>query len=43
MSNNRSIDIIKEVKEKGDNKPYVIMMTGVNGVGKSTTTAKIAF
>lgn len=36
------IDIIKEIKNKKD-KPYVIVFVGVNGSGKTTTIAKIAF
>jgi len=34
-------DIIKETKSKG-RPPYVIVFMGVNGVGKTTTIAKIA-
>jgi signal recognition particle receptor subunit alpha len=40
----RHIDIISEAmrsREKG--KPYVIVFVGVNGVGKSTTLAKVAY
>jgi signal recognition particle receptor subunit alpha len=40
----RSIDILREVraaKERG--KPYVIVFVGVNGVGKSTNLAKVAY
>lgn len=40
----RNIDIIAEAmraREKG--KPYVITFIGVNGVGKSTNLAKIAY
>ncbi|KAJ3670191.1 hypothetical protein LUZ60_010515 [Juncus effusus] len=40
----RSIDILREVnasKEQG--KPYVIVFVGVNGVGKSTNLAKVAY
>ena len=33
------IDLIQKVKEK---KPYVIMLVGVNGSGKTTTVAKFA-
>ena len=43
------IDLLKE-KEKNvdfsfeaENKPYVIMVVGVNGVGKTTTIAKLAY
>ncbi|XP_078438794.1 signal recognition particle receptor alpha subunit family protein [Wolffia australiana] len=40
----RSIDILRDVhvsKEHG--KPYVIVFVGVNGVGKSTNLAKVAY
>jgi signal recognition particle receptor subunit alpha len=40
----RHIDIIAEAmrsRERG--KPYVIVFVGVNGVGKSTTLAKVAY
>ncbi|XP_006659504.1 signal recognition particle receptor subunit alpha [Oryza brachyantha] len=40
----RSIDILRDVhaaKERG--KPYVIVFVGVNGVGKSTNLAKVAY
>ncbi|KAJ8747612.1 hypothetical protein K2173_014474 [Erythroxylum novogranatense] len=40
----RSIDILRDVhaaKEQG--KPYVIVFVGVNGVGKSTNLAKVAY
>ena len=40
----RSIDILKEANQaRKHNKPYVLSFIGVNGVGKSTTLAKIAF
>ena len=40
----RRIDIIRDVLEAKANKhPYVITFCGVNGVGKSTNLAKIAF
>lgn len=32
-----------EQKIKEERKPYVIMMVGVNGVGKTTTIGKLAF
>lgn len=44
LTPNRSIDIIAEAlrnKEKG--KPYVVVFIGVNGVGKSTNLAKVAY
>ncbi|KAL4190212.1 hypothetical protein AMTRI_Chr07g23560 [Amborella trichopoda] len=40
----RSVDILREVhaaKEQG--KPYVVVFVGVNGVGKSTNLAKVAY
>lgn len=40
----RSIDILRDVhaaKEQG--KPYVVVFVGVNGVGKSTNLAKVAY
>eukprot|EP00890_Picochlorum_soloecismus_P006160 jgi/Picsp_1/6545/NSC_03888-R1_signal recognition particle receptor len=40
----KSIDIIRDVKEaKARGKPYVIVFVGVNGVGKSTNLAKVAY
>ena len=40
----RSIDILKEATlARKQHKPYVLSFIGVNGVGKSTTLAKIAF
>ncbi|GAB2234796.1 hypothetical protein Drorol1_Dr00004061 [Drosera rotundifolia] len=44
LTPNRSIDILRGVhaaKEQG--KPYVIVFIGVNGVGKSTNLAKVAY
>lgn len=39
----RQIDILRDAKEKqGSGRPYVIVFCGVNGVGKSTSLAKIA-
>eukprot|EP00271_Cylindrocystis_brebissonii_P011620 TRINITY_DN29498_c0_g1_i1.p1 TRINITY_DN29498_c0_g1~~TRINITY_DN29498_c0_g1_i1.p1 ORF type:complete len:700 (-),score=166.60 TRINITY_DN29498_c0_g1_i1:365-2464(-) len=40
----RSVDVLREVmaaKEQG--RPYVIVFVGVNGVGKSTNLAKVAY
>ncbi|MEK6932434.1 MAG: signal recognition particle-docking protein FtsY [Nanoarchaeota archaeon] len=34
-------DLVNEIKNK-ENKPYVIVFAGINGSGKTTTTAKIA-
>lgn len=40
----RSIDVLSEIrKSRNLNRPYVIVFCGVNGVGKSTNLAKIAF
>ena len=40
----RSIDILREVKNaKTRERPYVIVFVGVNGVGKSTNLAKVAY
>ena len=40
----RRIDILRDVLESKENrKPYVITFCGVNGVGKSTNLAKVAF
>ncbi|XP_047310349.1 signal recognition particle receptor subunit alpha homolog [Impatiens glandulifera] len=40
----RSIDILREVHAaKEHRKPYVVVFVGVNGVGKSTNLAKVAY
>ncbi|CAN8229914.1 unnamed protein product [Cochlearia groenlandica] len=40
----RSIDILRDVHAaKEQRKPYVIVFVGVNGVGKSTNLAKVAY
>ncbi|XP_010548639.1 PREDICTED: signal recognition particle receptor subunit alpha-like [Tarenaya hassleriana] len=40
----RSIDILRDVHaSKEQRKPYVIVFVGVNGVGKSTNLAKVAY
>ena len=36
-----NFDLIKEIKEKSE-KPYVIVLVGINGSGKTTTIAKLA-
>ena len=44
LTPNKNIDIIAEAlrnKEKG--RPYVMVFIGVNGVGKSTNLAKVAY
>ncbi|GMT32603.1 hypothetical protein PFISCL1PPCAC_23900, partial [Pristionchus fissidentatus] len=40
----RRVDILRDVAHaKGEDRPYVIVFCGVNGVGKSTNLAKITF
>ncbi|KAF5802944.1 putative signal recognition particle, SRP54 subunit, GTPase domain, AAA+ ATPase [Helianthus annuus] len=40
----RSIDIMRDVHvAKEQHKPYVVVFVGVNGVGKSTNLAKVAY
>ena len=40
----RSIDVLREVHAaRARGKPYTIVFVGVNGVGKSTNLAKIAY
>ena len=40
----RRVDILRDIMEaKAQNRPYVIVFCGVNGVGKSTNLAKITF
>ncbi|KAG1658889.1 Signal recognition particle receptor subunit alpha [Nymphon striatum] len=44
LSPKRRVDILRDVMEsKRKNRPYVTVFCGVNGVGKSTNLAKIAF
>jgi len=46
LTPSRSIDILREIqanKSKPGNRPYVITFVGVNGVGKSTNLAKVAY
>lgn len=44
LSPNVSTDLLFEIKSKSQKgKPYVISVVGVNGVGKSTNLAKLAF
>lgn len=38
-----SFDIIDKIKEKQEREPFVIVFLGVNGSGKTTTIAKIAY
>ncbi len=35
-------DLVKRIKEKKD-KPYIILFFGINGSGKTTTVAKVAY
>lgn len=40
----RSIDVLRDVRAaRGRGRPYTIVFVGVNGVGKSTNLAKIAY
>eukprot|EP00878_Enallax_costatus_P008214 GHUV01008587.1.p1 GENE.GHUV01008587.1~~GHUV01008587.1.p1 ORF type:complete len:579 (+),score=230.88 GHUV01008587.1:233-1969(+) len=42
--NKRQVDVLHDIKRsKARGKPYVIVFCGVNGVGKSTNLAKIAY
>ena len=38
-----SLDLLRAVQSVRGKRPYVLSLVGVNGVGKSTTLAKIAF
>ncbi|WP_234736302.1 signal recognition particle-docking protein FtsY [Tellurirhabdus bombi] len=42
LSENKSVDISNDFSLPADKKPYVIMVVGVNGVGKTTTIGKLA-
>jgi signal recognition particle receptor subunit alpha len=50
-SNDRNVDLLRSVVTKrdgtifrsGQKEPYTIVMVGINGVGKSTSLAKIAY
>lgn len=42
--NKRQVDVLHDIKRsRARGKPYVIVFCGVNGVGKSTNLAKIAY
>lgn len=42
--NKRQVDVLHDVKRaRARGKPYVVVFCGVNGVGKSTNLAKIAY
>ncbi|EAY07846.1 SRP54-type protein, putative [Trichomonas vaginalis G3] len=44
LTPHRSIDIIRDIQlARKQGKPYVFSFIGVNGVGKSTTLAKVAY
>ena len=46
LTPNEKVDLLRDVirkRERGRGKPYVIAMIGINGVGKSTSLAKIAY
>ena len=44
LTPHRNIDIIRDIQvSKQNGKPYVLSFIGVNGVGKSTTLAKVAY
>lgn len=44
LSPPRSLDVLAEIRaQKAKGKPYSIVFVGVNGVGKSTNLAKIAY
>jgi len=44
LTPNRTINILSEIeKSKARKAPYVVVFVGVNGVGKSTNLAKVAF
>lgn len=44
LTPSRHIDLVKEAMEKrATRRPYVITFIGVNGVGKSTNLAKVAY
>ncbi|RRA98988.1 signal recognition particle-docking protein FtsY [Larkinella rosea] len=42
LAENKSLDVDNEFALPTDKKPYVIMVVGVNGVGKTTTIGKLA-
>jgi len=43
LDENNSNDIDFEIPKHPDNNPHVIMVVGVNGVGKTTTIGKLAY
>lgn len=42
LASNESASDLDDFEVKADDKPYVIMVVGVNGVGKTTTIGKLA-
>ena len=44
LTPDKKINLLEEIKEKNSqNSPYIIVFLGVNGTGKTTTIAKIAY
>ncbi|KAI5962023.1 SRP101 [Candida margitis] len=43
LTPNVSTDLLYEIKRNNTGRPYVISVVGVNGVGKSTNLAKLAY
>jgi fused signal recognition particle receptor len=44
LTPDKEINLIEEIKKKNElNQPYVIVFLGVNGTGKTTTIAKLAY
>ncbi|KAG5420275.1 SRP101 [Candida metapsilosis] len=43
LTPNVSTDLLYEIKRNNSGRPYVISVVGVNGVGKSTNLAKLAY
>jgi signal recognition particle receptor subunit alpha len=44
LTSHTNIDVIRDIQTANKNgKPYVVSFIGVNGVGKSTTLAKVAY
>ncbi len=43
VENNASTSVLKDFALPESTKPYVIMVVGVNGVGKTTTIGKLAY
>ena len=43
LTPNLSTDLLHDIKRRAGKRPYVISIVGVNGVGKSTNLAKLAY